>query len=249
MSNGTDPVYVLVYEDDLLIVGTSNGVARVKTELAKQFSTTYLGPCTHFLGIAFDRSDEGIFMSQKGFTNNLVAFAGLAYAKPTPTPLPLSHCLYEKTEETTDEDSDEMRNVPYRSVLGSLLYLATKTRPDLATTVSMLSKFQEMPSLRHWKAMKHVVRYLKRTTNMGLRLPKTEEDVKLEVWSDADWARDQTHRRSRTGGLLVINSSPFAWTSRLQGAVALSISEAEFIALAETVLNAAWVREVLDDLG
>ena len=77
---------------------------------------------------------------------------------------------------------------------------------------------------------------------MSLILPKTMGDVRREVWSDADWARDHDNRPSLTGGLLVINSSPVAWTSRFQGAVVLSTSEAEFIALADTVHNAAWVR-------
>ena len=74
----------------------------------------------------------------------------------------------------------------------------------------MLAKFQEKPLPRHWKAMKHVVRCLKGTTDYGLLLPKTKGEVRLEVWSDADWARDHSNRRSRTGGLLVINSSPVA---------------------------------------
>ena len=84
---------------------------------------------------------------------------------------------------------------------------------------------------------------------MACSPPTTKVEVRLEVWSDADWARDHSNRRSRTGDLLVINSSPVAWSSRLQGAVALSTAEAEFIALAETVRNAAWVREVLAELG
>ena len=88
----------------------------------------------------------------------------------------------------------------------------------------------------------HDVRYLKGTTNMGLLLPKTTGDVRVELWSDAHWARHHDNQRSFTGGLLVINSSPDACTSRLQGAVALSTSEAEFIALAGTVRNAARVR-------
>ena len=248
-STGKAPVFVLVYVDDLLIMGAPAGVARVKTELAKQFTTTELGPCTHFLGIAVDRSAKGLFLSQQPFTDRLVEFAGLKTSKPAPTPLPLSHCLYEKTEEPTDDEVDEMRNVPFRSVLGSLLYLATRSRPDISTAVSMLAKFQDKPTPRLWKTMKHVVRYLKGTSDYGLLLPKTGGDVRLEVWSDADWARDISTRRSRTGGLLVINSSPVSWTSRLQVAVALSTAEAEFIALAETVRNAAWVREVLSELG
>ena len=103
-STGATPVFVLVYVDDLLIVGAPKGVAQVKAELAKKFTTTNLGPCTHFLGIAVDRSDKGIFLSQKPFTDNLVEFAGLTSAKPTQTPLPLSHCLYEKTEEPNVEE-------------------------------------------------------------------------------------------------------------------------------------------------
>ena len=131
-STSGDPVFVLVYFDDLLIVGAPAGVARVKAELAKQFTTTELGPCTHFLGIAVDRSSKGLFLSQKPFTDKLVEYAGLKSAKPTPAPLPLSHCLYEKTAEPTDDEIDECATCPSAPCLGhycTWLQEAARTLP------------------------------------------------------------------------------------------------------------------------
>lgn len=248
-TKGSESVFVLVYVDDLLVVGSKTAVTKVKAQLARHFTTTDLGPCCHFLGIAVDRSDNGIFLSQRPFTERIVELAGLTNAKPTPTPLLLSHPLYEKEDPLTDVDEAEMRHVPYRPVLGSLLYLATRTRPDIATAVSMLAKFQEAPAVRHWKAMKHVVRYLKGTPKMGILLPKQGDVPKLQVWSDADWARDQSKRRSRTGAVITINYGPIGWTSKLQTSVATSTAEAEFNALAVTVRDTVWMRSVLDDLG
>ena len=91
-----------------------------------------------------------------------------------------------------------MRDIPYREVLGSLLFLATRTRPDLSTAVSMLGKYQQAPMIEHWKSMKAVTRYIVGTLDYGVLLPSGQEAL-LEASSDADWARDHHKRRSRSG--------------------------------------------------
>lgn len=93
----------------------------------------------------------------------IVEPAGQATPNPPPTPLPLSHPLYAEENSVTDGDQEDKKNFPYRSVLGSWLYLATRTRPDIATAVSMLAKFQQALTGRPWKAMEPLVNYLKGT--------------------------------------------------------------------------------------
>ena len=82
-----------------------------------------------------------------------------------------------------------MHAVPYNSILGALLYLSTRTRPDMATVVSMLRKFESAPAPRHWNAMKHVLRYLRGTMEYGLQF-RAGSGNHLEPWSDGEWARD-----------------------------------------------------------
>lgn len=127
--------------DDLLIVRNRKDVSKVKRELARQFTSTELGPYTHFIGIAVEQSRNCIFLSLRPFTNRLVRFASLATSKSALTFLDMSHSLNEKEAPLTDVDCGEVRNVPYRSVIGSPLNLSKMTRPDIAMAVSMLPTF------------------------------------------------------------------------------------------------------------
>lgn len=92
-----------------------------------------------------------------------------------------------------------MAAVPYRIVLGSLIYLSTRTRPYIATAVSFLCKFQFDPTPTDWKALKHLLRYIRRTTRLGILIPSNSVNQGLHGYSDADWARDETGRISLTG--------------------------------------------------
>lgn len=140
---------MLVYVNDFLVIGSRKGVGRIKKELAKYFFTTQLKPHSHCLSIAVDNSEDVIFLSQRPFTNRVVELAEFADTKPTPTPLLLTQPLSDKEEPFTEIDEGEVRNVPYRSVLGSLLHLATRKRPEIVTAVSLLEKLLEAPAARH----------------------------------------------------------------------------------------------------
>lgn len=129
-----------------------------------------------------------------------------------------------------------------------LPYLATRLRPDMFTTVSLLAKYQDIPAPKHCKAMKHAVRYLKNTIALSILLPVTDCTIKREVWSDADWMRDPSSRRSRKRTFIFVGCAPVVWSLKLQSSVALSTSVTEFYALADTVCNRVWVCAVLCDL-
>ena len=241
------PVYLLVYVDDILVVGDGAAIQDVKERLSSLFTVTDLGACTHFLGIKIERSAKGMFLSQKPFAEKIVELAGMTNAKPAKYPLPLSHPLYDEKTTPSEENLTAMQGIPFREVLGSLLFLATRTRPDLATAVSMLGKFQQEPLVKHWKAMKSVVRYLIGTTDSGLFFPFGQEAT-IEAWSDADWARDHHKRRSRSGYLVTVARCPVVWASRLQTLTAQSTTEAEFISLAHCVRELHWIRATVSEL-
>ena len=196
-SNGPQ-VYLLVYFDDILVAGDRAAVQGVKKRLSSLFSTSDLGTCTHFVGMKIERRPAGLFLSQRPFGEKIVDLAGMTNAKPTHAPLPLSHPLYEENKTPTEKDLKAMRDIPYREVLGSLLFLATRTRPDLSTAVSMLGQYHQASMIEHWKSMKAVIRYLVGTLDYGVLLPSGQEAL-LEASSDADWARDHHKRRSRSG--------------------------------------------------
>ena len=144
------------------------------------------------------------------------------------TPLSLNHSLYNDPKQITEDDHKKVEHLPFRELIGSLLYLSTRTRPDISTAVSMLSKFVARPGKNQWRDLQHLIRYIKGSENYGLSLHKGNLTNKLEAWCDADWARDCTNRRSRTGYLITFNGNPVLWKSKLQTSTALSTSEADF---------------------
>ena len=241
-------IVILVYVDDILIMGNDTDIEEMVVKLRKLFEITDLGRPSHFLGVKMEFRAEGIFLSQSAYIQKIVQMANLVEAKPTKYPLPMAHPLYDEAVEPSPEDISKMENIPFRKVLGALLYLSTRTRPDIATAVSMIAKFQSKPTLTHWKLLKNVVRYLIGTKDYGILLPKGNDGLEVLCWTDADWARDLSNRRSRTGILITLNGGPIVWTSKLQTSTALSTPEAEFNALSHSIKELRWLRIVLLEL-
>lgn len=142
-----------------------------------------------------------------------------------------------------------MENVPYRSILGSLIYLSTRTTPDIATAVSMLGKFQGDPGISDWKAMKHLPQYLKGPVHYSISLCTFHLDQGMHAYSDVDWSRDGTARRSRPGILVLYGDPPSFWLFKIQSATAPSTTEAERAALATCVREFSWLCKLLEDIG
>lgn len=135
----------------------------------------------------------------------------------------------------------------YQSMVGSLLYAAMATRPDIAQAVSAVSKFNANPDASHLSAVKRILRYLKGTVNLALKYEKPDSGA-LIGYSDADWAGDQDDCRSTTGNIFVLSGGAVSWLSKKQTA-ALSTAEAEYIALSQAAQEGIWLKRLLGDLG
>ena len=135
----------------------------------------------------------------------------------------------------------------YQSVVGSLLYLSSRIRPDIAFAVNSAARFCSNPTKQHWTAVKRIFRYLRGTTQFGLLYSKGESDA-LVGYSDADWAGDCNDYKSTTGYMFQIGSTAVSWKSKKQSCVALSTAEAECMALASAAQEAVWMRELNSDL-
>ncbi|KMQ87251.1 rna-dependent dna polymerase [Lasius niger] len=143
--------------------------------------------------------------------------------------------------------NEDPRNVLYRQLVGSLMYLAVVTRPDLAYTVATLSKFLDSPTDEHWNAGKRVLRYLAGTTDIGIMYGR-DRSTKLVAYSDADWANCVNTRRS-TSGVVLLNGGPVTWFSRKQGVVATSTTDAEYVAAHDAGKEIVWARRLLKKIG
>lgn len=119
----------------------------------------------------------------------------------------------------------------YRMVVGKLNYL-TNTRPDLSFAVQSLSRFMQEPRTPHFKAMEHVLKYIKGTEGQGI-LMKVIDTISLQAFSDSDWASCPVTRRSITGHLVLLGNSPISWKSKKQSTVSKSSTEAEYRAMSQ----------------
>ena len=144
---------------------------------------------------------------------------------------------------------DEHYDIPdYGSAIGSLMYAAVGTRPDIAFAVQCLSQFLNNPGPAHWTAVKRVFRYLNGTRNLGIVYRKGGE-VEPLGYTDADWGSNPNDRRSISGNVFLLALAAITWQSRKQPTIALSTLEAEYMAESLTARQVIWLRMVLAELG
>lgn len=237
--------YVLIYVDDLLVCFEQEGdEIELLQELNRQFETKDLGHITHYLGMQISREDDGTFtLSQKYKIQETIEEFGLQEAKTASTPMETSYL-----KEPNDQSNLLQDNHLYRKAIGKLLYIATITRPDISTAVGILSRKVSKPTKMDWNAVKRVIRYLKGTINKKLKL-SARTSHKLTGYVDADWAGDKSDRKSTSGYLFSIGEGLISWTSKKQSSVALSSTEAEYIAAAHASQEVVWLMQLLSDLG
>ncbi|GAA0179164.1 transmembrane signal receptor [Lithospermum erythrorhizon] len=135
----------------------------------------------------------------------------------------------------------------YRRLVGRLIYLSF-TRPDLAFSVHVLSQFLHEPRMDHWLAALRVVKYLKGCPGQGILLP-TESDLQLTGWCDSDWASCPLTRRSVSGWIVFLGSSPVSWKTKKQVNVARSSAEAEYRSMASVTCELKWLKGLLKCFG
>jgi Reverse transcriptase (RNA-dependent DNA polymerase) len=240
---GEECILVGVYVDDLLITGTSEEqIARFKGEMMKMFKMSDLGLLTYYLGIEVKQTTDMITLCQQNFAQKILKECGMEECNPAQVPMEARLKL------SKNSGSSPVDQTRYRSIVGSLRYLL-HTRPDLAYSVGIVSRFMESPTTEHMAAVKHILRYVKGTTGMGCCYRKMpEEDRKFVGFSDSDLAGDLDDRKSTTGMIYFLGNNPVSWTSNKQRVVALSSCEAEYIAAATTACQGVWLEKLRADL-
>lgn len=247
-------IIIPVFIDDMTIATKSKEDSqRVKEELKKHFKLRDLGPTSWLLGVEIkrDRANHILSLSQKQYALDVLKRFGHSDCSPVLTPLEPGARLSTSMSPQTQAEIDEMRDIPYVNAVGSLAYLAVATRPDLAYAVGVLARFSSNPGMQHWKACKHVFRYLKGTIDQRLIYgPVKKESPELfEAFSDADHAGNPDSGRSTTGMVITMGTGAVSWSSRLQSIVALSTTEAEYVAACTAGQEILWLRNFLGSLG
>jgi hypothetical protein len=234
-----------VYVDDIVIAGKSiAAITKVKQLIANRYEVRDLGEMKYFLGIEIrqDINAGKIWLGQPAYTEQVLKKFSMENCKSIDNPSATSIKLTKSPEkETFDTDL-------YRSAVGSLLYLSTKTRPDITYAVSNVAKFCDAPNVQHWNAVKRIFRYLRGTTQYGLLYNRASCSI-LTGFSDADFAGDIADRKSTSGYNFQLSGAAVSWRSKKQTCVSLSTMEAEYTALAHATQEAVWLRRLLSDLG
>jgi hypothetical protein len=135
----------------------------------------------------------------------------------------------------------------YRSLIESLRYLVN-TRPDLAYSVGVLSRFMESPEKQHWTALKQVLRYVQGTTGLGCVFRSGRGLEIITGYSDSDMAGELDDRKITSGQVFLLGSSAVTWASQKQKTVALSSCEVEYIAASAASCQAVWLSRLLGEM-
>ena len=162
--SGDDFIILLLYVDDILIVGKNvSRIAKLKKELSKFFAMKDLGPAKQILGMRIerDRNSNKLYLSQEKYIEKVLKKFWLDNAKAVSCPLAAHFKLSTKQCPSTDEMKKEMQNFPYASAVESLMYAMVCTRPDIAHAVNTVSRFMSNPGRPHWEAVKWILRYLR----------------------------------------------------------------------------------------
>jgi hypothetical protein len=242
-------IMVSLYVDDLMIASNCDSLcSTLKTNLSKRFEMKDLGKVRVCLGLEFNWLPDGsCLLNQEKYIEKVLERFNMINCKPIGCPIESGARLSKDMAPKTPEEIKEMEKIPYRSAVGSLIYLVTGTRPDIAVATSNVAKYCENPGPQHWQAVKRIFRYLKGTSDLGLLF--NPKDDTLIGYSDADWAGDIDSRRSTTGYLFTIGGVPVSWKSKKQATVALSTAEAEYMALSAATQEVSWLRKFLANFG
>ena len=189
-----EKLYVLTWVDDLVIAGNSQTeIDKLKSSLESKFKKDDRGDLEWFLGMRILKTEKGINIDQEKYTQNILEQFNMQDCKPSKTPAENNLKL-----EVAQEDSARVHSHEFRSLVGSLLYLAKQTRPDIVWITNVLSRFMNDPTVEHFNAGKRVLRYLQHTKSLRLFFPSTSNST-LVGETDADWSGDVNDRRSTTG--------------------------------------------------
>ena len=255
------PRFILIYVDDILIFAmTIEEAARLKERFLTRFECKDLGEIKRFLGMNIAiHSGDHIRLDQSHYAKAFsVKFADL-YAmfssfRSTPLPYDTSDRLADESPLETDSPFyDWWVNFPYLAVIGSILYLAINTRPDIIFHVCMLARYSKNKTPQACYLVAHLLSYIAGTVDFGLtyRFSDVADPSNLisEAYSDADFAGDRKTRRSTAGYIVFAANAPIAWYSKLMSTVAVSTMESEYMAAFHCAQEVVFIRNFLSEIG
>lgn len=239
LNKDTD-LFVAIYVDDFLIFyRDEHKLNELKSYLNQTFMMKDVGPVESCLGMRVKQCTDGFELDQEAYIQDMLARFGMENSKPVNTPSDTHEKL---SISMVTETSTLVGKIPYQEAVGSLLFLAQCTRPDITFAVNDVSRFNSNHGEAHWRAVKRIFRYLKGTANYKLKFSRCEKPFYCYV--DSDWASDIDKRRSCTGQIIVMSNGAVSWQSKRQATVALSSTEAEYMAMSAAICEVIWLQQL-----
>ena len=235
-------IIVVIWVDDGLVCSNSSAaIGSIVKYLGKHFDMRST-PAEHFVGLSITRNrmDKTLHLSQPEYVKTILRRFHMNDCKPRKIPADPNARM------TKNSGSIDIQ-APFREAVGCLMYLMLCTRPDIAFAVNQVSQFCEKPYLEHWNAVKRIFAYLQGTQTHGLRFGAMGHQLK--GYTDADYAGNLETRQSTSGFIFTLYGGPVAWSSRRQSCVALSTTEAEYVAASDATKEGIWLRRLLLDLN
>lgn len=244
----TGTIITAVHVDDFLSISNCEEEnERFKELLRTVWTISDLGKVSYCVGIGVERDfdSQTVSLHQTGLLDKTISQFGQQDAHPAKTPMDPGLKLRRPDHSNISaEDRSELAKLPYRSLVGCLIYLSVGTRPDITYAVQQLSQFLDSYSYAHWNAAIRVVRYLKGTRHLRLVLGGTN-GINLTGFTDSDWANCLDTRRSVGGYAFTLGSGVVSWAARKHKTVASSSCEAEYMAAFEAAKEVIWLRALL----
>lgn len=213
-ANDRADLLIALYVDDGMVIGASldkiNKLLKIHFEITQNEADCFLG-----LQIVRDRENKLTQVHQTAYTTRVLDKFNMMNCNSVSIPMDTHVTLKREFDKDGNIIKDE--TIPYSQLIGSLMFLAVGTRPDISFAVSKLSQFLEIPTTTHWLAAKRVLRYLQGTKSLGLTYgTKINEGMELTAFSDADYASCMDTRKSVIDIVLMLNGGPVIWSSRKQ---------------------------------
>ncbi|KAE8969750.1 hypothetical protein PR001_g27405 [Phytophthora rubi] len=243
--DGDVQMLLTVYVDDLLLMGPPELCYKVATQLKSAFTLTSMGEVKYLLGIEIniDRTHDKIVYCQRAYIDKILKTFNMQDAYGCWTP------------QSTSESKANLKplapdtKLPYREIVGSLQYLVSGSRPDIAHAVRHRGKYLSCFEHKHFREAQRVLRYLKQTRDHGLHMDVVlGEKVEVTVYTDSDYANDPDDAKSISGYITYLDGNVISYGSRKQGINAQSSTEAEYIAMNEGVKDILWMDGLIEEL-
>lgn len=243
-------IIVAVYVDDILIFSKNlETKIKLKSYLHSTFQMKDMGEARFVLGIQIrrDREKGSISIDQEQYIREILARFEMSDCNPVSTPMDHNQKLTKLMCPQSDDERRELSSIPYQEAVGCIMFAAQVSRPDVSFAVSNVSRFNNDFGKPHWTAVKRILRYLKGTAGAQLRFCKSKSN-EVVGFCDADWANDSDDRRSTTGYVFYSGKAAVSWNTKKQPTVALSSTEAEYMAVSSAVQEAIWLKSLQREL-